>query len=131
MYPHHIFEVGKTARRDEDDVTGTTTVTSLGFLSADRDAGFNLANSHVSAILFYVGREYVLREAQDSRFIPGRAAEIVAAPAGKKGKETVLGVFGEVHPRVLEAWGVPVPCTTGEIDLERLLAHRAGGTERK
>jgi len=127
VYPHHIFEVGKTAGRDSDDVTGTVTRTSLGFLSADGDAGFNLVNSHVSAILFYMGREYTLRELDDSRFIPGRAAEIVATSNSKRSDPTVLGVFGEIHPRVLEKWGIQVPCTAGEIDVERLLAHRGGG----
>lgn len=127
VYPHHIFEVGKVAERDDDDVTGTTTTTSLGFLSADREAGFNLVNSHVSAILFYMGCEYRLREVNDSRFIPGRAAEIVGVSSKKRSDPPVFGIFGEVHPRVLDAWGIQVPCTAGEIDLERLLAHRAGG----
>ncbi len=128
VYPHHIFEVGKTALRDERDVTGTATMTTMGFLSADREAGFNMINSHISAILFYLGREYELREVRDSRFIPGRAAEIVAPSGGKKSDpQTVFGVFGEVHPRVLEGWGIQVPCTAGELDLERLLEHRGGG----
>jgi phenylalanyl-tRNA synthetase beta chain len=130
-YPHHIFEVGNIALRDDTDVTGTATRTVLGFLSADGDAGFNLVNSHISAILFYLGREYTLREVRDSRFIPGRAAEIVA-PAGKKrSAPAVFGVFGEVHPRVLETWGIQVPCTAGEINLERLLEHRAGGSSKR
>lgn len=127
-YPHHVFEVGKVAQRDESDVSGTITRTFLGFLSADGDAGFNLVNSHVSAILFYMGREYTLREAQDSRFIPGRAAEIVGVPKKKSSDPPVFGIFGEVHPRVLEQRGIQVPCTAGEIDLERLLEQRGGGT---
>jgi phenylalanyl-tRNA synthetase beta chain len=30
-------------------------------------------------------------------------------------------VFGEIHPEVLENWGVTVPCTAGEIDLDALI----------
>ena len=123
-YPHHVFEVGKIAQRDEIDVSGTVTKTFLGFLTADGDAGFNLVNSHVSAILFYTGREYSLRETPDSRFIPGRAAEIVGTPRKRRSDPPVLGVFGEVHPRVLEQRGIQVPCTAGEIDLEMLLEQR-------
>ncbi len=135
VYPHHIFEVGKIALRDDHDVTGTTTRTTLGFLSADSDAGFNMINSHVSAILFYMGREYQLQEVRDSRFIPGRAAWIAAPGNDTKGKSkkgenrSVVGIFGELHPRVLENWGIQVPCTAGELDLERLLEQRGGGTE--
>jgi phenylalanyl-tRNA synthetase beta chain len=120
-YPHHIFEIGNTAERDEADVTGTRTRTMMGFLSADRDAGFNLVNSHISAILYYLGREYSLRELQDARCIAGRAAEIMLDDG------TVVGMFGELHPRVLEAWGIQVPCTAGEIDIERLLGKDVGG----
>ncbi|MFW5693566.1 MAG: phenylalanine--tRNA ligase subunit beta [Alkalispirochaeta sp.] len=121
VYPHHIFEIGNTAERDESDVSGTRTRTMLGFVSADRSAGFNLVNSHISAILYYVGREYTVEEARDPRFIPGRAAKIVLNDG------TVAGVFGELHPRVLEAWGVQVPCTAGELDVEGLLGKDVGG----
>ncbi len=121
VYPHHIFEIGNTAERDESHVSGTRTRTMLGFLSADRTAGFNLVNSHISAILYYVGWEYTVEEARDSRFIPGRAARIILSDG------TAVGVFGELHPRALEAWGVQVPCTAGEIDIEGLLGKNVGG----
>ncbi len=121
VYPHHIFEIGNTAERDASDVSGTHTRTMLGFVSADRSAGFNLVNSHVSAILYYVGREYTVEEARDPRFIPGRAARIVLNDG------TVAGVFGELHPRALEAWGIQVPCTAGELDIEGLLGKDVGG----
>jgi phenylalanyl-tRNA synthetase beta chain len=121
VYPHHIFEIGNTAERDESDVSGTRTRTMLGFVSADRSAGFNLVNSHISAILYYVGREYTVEEARDPRFIPGRAARIVLSDG------TEAGIFGELHPRALEAWGVQVPCTAGEIDIEGLLGKNVGG----
>jgi len=32
-----------------------------------------------------------------------------------------VGVFGEVHPAVLEAFGVVMPCAAGELDLDMLL----------
>ncbi len=121
VYPHDVFEIGNVAEQDPRDLSGTRTLTNLGFLTADRGAGFNLVNSRVSVILYYMGREYSLREARDSRFIPGRAAEILLA-----GSEEPVGVFGELHPRVLEEWGVQVPCTAGEINLERLLEDDAG-----
>lgn len=126
VYPHNVFEIGKTAEQYPPDPSGTRSLTNLGFLTADRGAGFNLINSHVSAILFYMGVEYSLREARDGRFIPGRAAEIVPAGASE-----AIGVFGEVHPRTLEEWGVQVPCTAGELNLEALLNHGSGNRNRK
>ncbi len=113
VYPHHIFEVGKVAYLDSRENYGTRTKNYLGFMSASKDAGFNEISSQVSAIFFYLNREYALRELEDPRFIPGRCAEIVS-------KGEPAGYFGEIHPSVLENWGIQMPITAGEIDLDLL-----------
>jgi phenylalanyl-tRNA synthetase beta chain len=115
-YPHHVFAIGKVAERDESDPSGTVTRTNLGMLSADRDEDFNLVNSRVSAILFHMSQDYTLQEIQDARFISGRVAQVVA-----KDTETVIGLFGELHPLVLEQWGIQVPCTVGELNVEAMV----------
>ena len=33
------------------------------------------------------------------------------------------GIFGEIHPQVLENWQVGVPCVAGEMDLEYLMEN--------
>ncbi|MDE6736687.1 MAG: hypothetical protein K2J50_04215, partial [Treponemataceae bacterium] len=48
------------------------------------------------------------------RFIPGRQAAILV-----HGKQ--VGIFGEVHPQVLENWQIAVPCVAGEVNLEALM----------
>lgn len=121
-YPHHIFEVGKVAVFDDDDVQGTRTVNSLGFVSADASAGFTAAGAHVRALLYYLGVEYTLRAGTDERFIPGRCA-IIAATDGE-GSSRDVGVLGELHPQVLENNGIQVPTTAVEIDLDAVRAAR-------
>ncbi|MFP4407086.1 MAG: phenylalanine--tRNA ligase subunit beta [Spirochaetaceae bacterium] len=116
VYPHRVFEVGKIARVDESDVYGSRTINLAGFLTAGAGEDFNSVNSHIAALLFYLQQEYHLEETEDSRFIPGRVADIVA-----KGSGVRLGRFGEVHPEVLEKWGIQVPCTAGEIEIDFLL----------
>ncbi len=113
-YPHRIFEAGKVAFKDESLNYGVATRQRLGFLLAHAAADYNEAASHVSTLLFYLGREYAIEEAADGRFIPGRQARVLY-----KGRE--VGIFGELHPKVLEAWGIVVPCSAGEIDLESLI----------
>lgn len=113
-YPHHVFAIGKVAERHDDDPSGTRTLTNLGFLSADGEEDFNLVNSRVSALLYYLGVEFTLEEAADPRFITGRAARVVV------NNRHAAGVFGEIHPGTLERWGVQVPCTAGELNLEVL-----------
>ena len=113
VYPHMIFEVGKVAFEDEADNYGSKTQTYLGFLYSDGEAGFNEVSSHISAVFYYLGREYTLEEASDPRFIEGRAARIFS-------KGELVGMMGEIHPEVLENWGIQMPCACAEIDLDLL-----------
>ena len=114
VYPHRIFEVGKIAYLDDVENSGTATRQYAGFLHADREANFNTAAGQLQTLFYYLSYEYDVEESDDPRFIPGRAAKVL-----HKGR--AVGVFGEVHPEVLENWGVSVPCTAGEFDLEALL----------
>lgn len=114
VYPHSIFEIGKIAFLDSNDNSGTVTKNSLGFLSADRTEGYNQVSSSVSAVFYYLNKEYELTELDDPRFIKGRSAKIIY-----NGK--TVGVLGEVSPHVLENWGIQMPTTCCEIDLDILM----------
>jgi len=116
VYPHKIFEVGKVAWLDDTENNRSSTRQFAGFLHAGSDANFNTAAAELQTLFYYLCREYKVEESSDSRFIPGRAAAIIY-----NGKQ--VGAFGELHPEVLENWGVTVPCTAGEIDLDLLLEN--------
>jgi phenylalanyl-tRNA synthetase beta chain len=113
VYPHKIFEIGKIAYRNDAENYRSCTRQYAGFLHAGADANFNTAAGELQTLFYYLSREYDVEESADSRFIPGRAAAVIY-----RGK--AIGVFGEIHPEVLESWGVTVPCTAGEIDLDEL-----------
>jgi phenylalanyl-tRNA synthetase beta chain len=123
-YPHRIFEIGKIAYRNPAENDGTTTRHFAGFLHADKEATFNTLAGQLQTLFYYINREYEADEDAgsftghagegDPRFIPGRAAAI-------RYRGRAVGVYGELHPEVLENWGITVPCTAGEIDLEALL----------
>lgn len=127
IYPHKIFEIGKVAYLCEEENTGTRTRQVLGFLTAESNANYNTAASEVASILYFLDHKYEVRECDDPRFIPGRQAAVII-----NGKQ--VGVFGEVHPQVLENWQITVPCFAGELDLEELLAaapdpHKKSGSK--
>ncbi len=115
MYPHKIFEIGKVAYLKDDENTGTITRQHLGFMTAAADANFNTLASEVSSLVYFLDHEYKVVEANDPRFIPGRQAELMVNGVS-------AGVFGEIHPQVLENWGITTPCVAGELDLETLMA---------
>ena len=114
VYPHKIFEVGKVAWLDDTEVNISKTRQFAGFLHVGTDASFNTAAAELQTLFYYLSREYKLEESSDERFIPGRAAAIIF-----NGKP--VGVFGEIHPQVLENCGITVPSTAGEIDLDSLM----------
>jgi phenylalanyl-tRNA synthetase beta chain len=111
VYPHRIFEIGKTVERDAKENEGSRTYNSLGFLLADREAGFNEVDAHALALFYYLSLEPRLSPVEDPRFIPGRAAEIHVN--GRR-----VGIMGEVHPRVLSNWGIEMPCAAAELRLD-------------
>ncbi len=116
-YPHRLLEVGKVALKRPSENYGVATRQYLAFLSAHAGADFNEAAAHVATLLYYLGREFQVTEpsVEDPRFIPGRQAVLLY----KGGR---IGIYGEFHPRVLEAWGITTPCAGAELDLEALLA---------
>jgi phenylalanyl-tRNA synthetase beta chain len=117
VYPHYIFEIGKVAIVDERENYGSRTENRLGFLAASEKVDFNTVNAHVAALMYYVLAEHELQETEDGRFIPGRVARLVV-------NGSPVGLFGEVHPKVLAKWGIQAPCVAGEIDLDALLRAR-------
>ncbi|MCM1321001.1 MAG: phenylalanine--tRNA ligase subunit beta [Bacteroides sp.] len=123
VYPHKIFEIGKVAQLCKEENTGTRTRQYLGFMTAAGDANFNTAASEMATLLHFLNHEYIVAESFDPRFIPGRQASIV-----HNGKN--IGIFGEIHPTVLENWQITVPCVAGEIDLEELLTEKNNQPEK-
>jgi phenylalanyl-tRNA synthetase beta chain len=113
-YPHRIFEAGKVAFRNPLENYGVSTRARIAFLLAHGAADYNEAASQVATLLFFLGKEYSIAETEDARFIPGRQARVIY-------KGDPIGIFGEIHPRVLEAWSISMPCAAAEIDLESLL----------
>jgi phenylalanyl-tRNA synthetase beta chain len=113
-YPHRIFEVGKVAYKDDSDNYMTRTRQYAGLLTADKDATFNTAASQLQTLFYYLSKDCAVKEIDDNRFIPGRAAAIVY-----RGEN--IGVFGELHPETLGNWGGAMPCIAAEFDLDALM----------
>jgi phenylalanyl-tRNA synthetase beta chain len=115
VYPHKIFETGKVVYRDDAKNYGCATRQFCALLHSGPEANFNTMAAQVQTLFYYLSREYTVAEADDGRFIPGRAAKIV-----RNGR--AIGVFGELHPEVLENWGVTSPCAAAEFDVDVLIS---------
>lgn len=77
--------------------------------------------SEIYAVVDVICREFSLSweaaESSDEAFIPGRRADVLVG--GK-----IAGVFGEVHPAVLNAFALDQPVAGFELDLRAVLRRR-------
>ncbi len=108
-FPHRLFTVGEVLCRTNSALCRT--VVNLAVSTGDAD--FGAVHSILGIICHLRGLELSLKAIDDSRFIPGRSASIMI-----NGKE--VGILGEFHPGVLEAWGITVPVAGFELPLESL-----------
>lgn len=112
VYPHSIFEIGKTVSRLGSE--SSLTSNKMAFLYSGEEATFSKLYAQLSAFFYYFTLEWNLKEKEDNRFISGRSASIEI-------KGVSLGIMGEVHPEVLENFGITAPCVVCEIDLDKML----------
>jgi phenylalanyl-tRNA synthetase beta chain len=114
-YPHRIFEEGDAAVRDGGEVR---TRRKAAALVAHPEAAFSEVHGYLNLFLYYLDVDAKIEPADLPGFIPGRAAKVVAG--GRP-----IGEIGEVHPAVLDAWGIKNPVAAFEIDLSSLSPTRA------
>ena len=113
-YPQRIFEVGFCVQVDTTEETGTRDLRKISFASTHSKANFTEARSYVQPLMNNLGLAFAIEETEHPSFIPGRAGRIVC-----DGKD--LGIVGEIHPEVLEAWGLANPACAAEILADELL----------
>ena len=112
-YPHRVFEVGEAVVRDDDENHLSRTEPLLGALVAHPEARFSDLHSVLSYVAFYLDVAIELRPLDRGCFLPGRGAELVLDGHG-------VGMLGELHPEVLERWGVKMPASYLELRLGAL-----------
>ncbi|MEK6967653.1 MAG: phenylalanine--tRNA ligase subunit beta [Nanoarchaeota archaeon] len=109
-YPQKVFEEGLVTRKHGDAVIDYE---MLSLASTHSLATFTEAKQATNAILSSLGIKGTYGELEHPTFIPGRAARVT-----KDGTE--IAILGEVHPQVLENFGLELPVVAVEINLSAL-----------
>jgi len=113
-YPQNLFEIGDVVVLDDKDETGARTMKRLAIVLCHSKANFSEMKSLVESVLNNLGvKDYEVKASKHPCYIPGRAAKFVV-------DGYVLARFGEIHPEVLEKWGLEMPVVGGEICVEKL-----------
>lgn len=112
-YPQRIFETGKCFAKDEKQETNTKEFYRLSLLTTHKDADFTEAKQALEYLMNSLNIKYEIEEAEHDSFVEGRVGRIVVN--GKK-----LAYIGEIHPQVLQNWGLDFPVSGFEINITEL-----------
>lgn len=104
--PQMVFEVG-------DVVLGLSNRLHLAACVTHSKASFSEIRSYVQAVMRELDLTWDVRESEDEAFIEGRRADIIV-------DRKTVGVFGEIHPEVLEAFELSMPVSAFEMDLSSI-----------
>ena len=112
-YPQCIFEVGDCVVPDNRAETRAVNARKLACAITDNKAGYEDISSLLDAFLAGIGLKYKLKAAQHASFIAGRCAAVFA------GGECA-GIIGEIHPQVLNNFGLEKPAAGFELELGKI-----------
>lgn len=116
FYPHKIFEIGEIAIPDPTAELGSRTQTHLSVLLATSTANFSEIHAVLDLLFYYLVKSYHLEPTAHPSYLEGRVGRIIYGGQA-------IGVIGEIHPEVLEAWQITMPVAALEFHCEPLL-HR-------
>lgn len=111
------FEIGNTFFPTDGELPAEKLKLTMGFY----DLGdFYYLKESIEKLLWYLGIEDLeVRRKEVSFLHPGRSAEFIL-----KGES--LGVFGEVHPKVLENYGLKKRTYVAELDFDKIVENTIG-----
>ncbi|MDI6690542.1 MAG: phenylalanine--tRNA ligase subunit beta [Candidatus Bathyarchaeota archaeon] len=116
-YPQKIFELGMVTLLDEKRETKTRDEERLAAVISHANSSFSEIKSALDAFLTNFGFEWQTRETKHPSFINGRVGAIIV-----NGKN--IGVLGEIHPKVLEAWKLENPIAAFEINMKTIIQRK-------
>jgi phenylalanyl-tRNA synthetase beta chain len=114
-FPQKIFELGKITHPDPAAETRTRDQDWLSAATSHPNANFTEIKSALDSVLSNLGFEWQIKEMAHPSFIEGRVGGV-----NVEGVE--VGVVGEVHPLVLEAWKLETPVAAFEVNYQKLAA---------
>jgi phenylalanyl-tRNA synthetase beta chain len=109
-YPQKVFETGDCVTRNGSKVEE---VTKLAGVTCHAEASFTEARASLDALLSNLGLRARVTELEHGSFVEGRAAAVWIG-------ENQVGIVGEIHPQVLEHWGIQNPAAAFEVNAQML-----------
>ncbi|MEM3627161.1 MAG: phenylalanine--tRNA ligase subunit beta [Candidatus Bathyarchaeia archaeon] len=113
-YPQKIFELGIVTLPDVKGETKTRDEERLAAVIAHANANFSEIKSVLDAFFMNFGLEWKIKGVKHPTFIEGRVGTVTIGGAN-------VGILGEIHPKVLEAWKLENPVAAFELNMQNLI----------
>ncbi len=108
-YPQNLFEINYVTIPEKNEVKSKD-VLKLSLVSAHNSAGFTQVKQVLEFLFSRLDLQAEFKAIEHDSFIEGRVAQV--SVGNKK-----VGLVGEIHPKVLENWGLELPVAALELDL--------------
>jgi phenylalanyl-tRNA synthetase beta chain len=128
-YPQLLFEIGRVFAkekvaeqwkgREEEERTGVREKVRLAAVLCGEEADYTRIRQLLDDLLAKLGVEAKYRETEHPSFIQGRVARVSAGEEG-------IAYIGELHPQVLESFGLTMPVAAFELDLSAVFEKLRG-----
>ena len=112
-YPQRVFEIGPCVTVKKDGEGLTETRHKIAAVTIHTGAGFTEIRSCLDTLLGRIGVKLEVVPTTHPSFLDGRTGEVMS---GQKR----LGVVGELHPKVIRAWGLSLPVAAFELEIPPL-----------
>ncbi|MFA6073143.1 MAG: phenylalanine--tRNA ligase subunit beta [Candidatus Woesearchaeota archaeon] len=110
-YPQKIFEINDVVSPNHEKDVLCENKKKVSCVSAHSSASFTEIKQVFEYLMSLFAIDYKLEESESDTFIPGRRANVVV-------NNKNVGVFGEIHPIVLQNWGIDMPMSALELDFD-------------
>ncbi len=117
--PHRIFELGTVITLDPRAETCTNTVRHLSAAIVNSRVDITAMKAELLTLLSNLGLTGKTTKASNPSFIKGRVAHLYIN--GQR-----LGMLGEIHPTVLQNFGIEAPCVAFEFHILAEWAPKMG-----
>lgn len=112
-YPHKIFDIGIVFKKNPKTETGVEELTRIACVSCHKDANYTEIRQYLDYMLSSLGLKYKVVKTEHPSFISGRVGRVYV-----KGKK--IAYMGEMHPQVLDNFGIEQPACVFELNLSDL-----------
>jgi len=109
-YPQKVFEIGPCVLVKENGEGQTETRYKIAAVTIHTAAGFTEIRSCLDTLLASIGLQFQVVPTTRPSFLEGRTGEVMS---GQKR----IGVVGELHPKIIRAWGLSLPVAAFELEI--------------